>query len=71
MEIMYRGIHPDDIEYVGICVECLTRVRFARKEAVHDNGGNAPTLKVECPVCEATIATSTKYVIPQGNYMDR
>jgi hypothetical protein len=71
MQILYRGIKPEDVEYVGTCIQlmrnggCGTRVKFKRSEATEKGEPNGKYLEVNCPVCGKVIRSNfEKYVEP-------
>ncbi len=52
MEILKRGVKPEDQFYLGTCHKCGTEVKFQRSEGVvtqDQRDGNF--ISVNCPVC--------------------
>jgi uncharacterized C2H2 Zn-finger protein len=76
MQILYRGIKPEDVDYVGMCSPvnngCGTRVKFKRSEAKEaGDQRDGYHLEVRCPVCGKTITSNyTKYVEPAPSWHD-
>lgn len=52
MEIIKRGIDPQEVEYQAACHNCGTEVKFKRKEAeVVPDWRDGNFMRVDCPVC--------------------
>ena len=71
MEVLYRGVKPSEVEYVGVCSPiaggCSTKVKFKRREATEKPAlhSNRAYLEVKCPVCENPIKSYyDKFVEP-------
>lgn len=71
MKIIYRGVKPSDVEYIGVCNTCRTQAAFKRGEAKESpsNQREGSYLYVICPVCDGKIVSAfTKYVPPRDSY---
>lgn len=52
VEILYRGLPPQEREYTYTCPNCATRFRFKRSEAKYiSDQRDGDTLEIPCPVC--------------------
>jgi hypothetical protein len=59
VEILKRGIVPEEVHYETICVRCKTHFRFLRKEARQVNDfRDGDFLSIDCPVCNSICTKS-------------
>lgn len=68
MKIIYRGVKPADVVYIGVCNTCRTQATFARGEAKESHGDqrDGSYLYMICPVCDGKIVSNfVKYVPPR------
>lgn len=56
MEILERGMPPEEKGYEALCRNCKSRIRFKRSEAkYHSTCRNESYLEIQCPVCRNAI----------------
>lgn len=56
IEILRRGIPPQEVHYLADCSTCRSSLRFLRKDARYQadqRDGDYPV--IECPVCSAQV----------------
>lgn len=59
IEILERGINPEEKVYVARCYRCKTKVKFRRKDADYVPGydqRDGSEVRVTCPVCNGSIS---------------
>jgi hypothetical protein len=62
MEIINRGVNPDDYRYIVMCFKCSSELRCTKEDA---EPGYTPSYSscifcVKCPVCSTIISVYTE-----------
>lgn len=64
MEVLFRGVPPQERQYRGTCLNCQSVVQFKQSEGTYRRCEyNDYCYDVTCPVCKKTIS------VDSGNYL--
>jgi ribosomal protein S27E len=72
MEIIKRGVIPEERVYYAKCGYCESELRFRRSEAKYvSDQRDGDYLVVKCPVCSKSISTPEYYKATAQDYYSK